>query len=160
MDKFLSFIKKHKKRLIIIFVILFVLLIIFWSFNKFINYLSPSSKQSVYGDRCDNVKKYPVKDDTKKAIKDLMAGYENVTLSKIDVKCKLIDITINFDADKDDEFVAGLGSELLNAIPENIKNNYDIELFITSSNKEDATYPRIGTHHKVIKGEANDNFVW
>lgn len=160
MDKFLNYIKNHKKRVIIIAAVLIVFLALFLMFKKVYNYLSPSSKQSVYGDRCENVKAYPVKDDTKKSIKEAVESFEGVTLTKIDVKCKLIDIIINFDNDKEDTIVGQIGASLLNAIPENIRNNYDLELYITNSNKENQTYPRIGTHHKVIKGEANENFVW
>lgn len=160
MDKFLNYIKDHKKRVIIIAIVLIIFIFLFWTFKRIVNYLSPSTKQSVYGDRCENVKKYPVKNDTKKAIKESIESFEGVTLSKIDVKCKLIDIIINFDNDKDDAIIGQIGTSLLNAIPENIRNNYDLELYITNSNKENQTYPRIGTHHKVIKGEANENFVW
>ena len=160
MEDVLNFLKKHKKKVIAIVVALIVFLIIFIAIKKVVNYLSPSTKQSVYGDRCDAVKKIPVKDDTKTAIKNVFKEYEVIEFKKIDVKCRLIDIVINLKEDMEDEQVEEMSRKLLEAIPEDIKNNYDIELYITNSNKENETYPRIGTHHKVIKGEVNDYFVW
>ena len=160
MDNVLDFLKKHKKKVIAAVVVLIVFIIIFIAIKKVVNYLTPSSKQSVYGDRCDAVAKIPVDKDAKKAIKDSFKEYELVEFKNIDVKCRLIDITINLKEDMPDETIEEMSKKLLEAIPENIRNNYDIELFITNSNKENDTYPRIGTHHKVINGEVNDHFVW
>ena len=160
MDNVLDFLKKHKKKVIAIVVVLVVFIIIFVAIKKVVNYLTPSSKQSVYGDRCDAVAKIPVKNDTKDAIKGVFKEYELVEFKKIDVKCRLIDIIINLKGDMPDETVEEMSKKLLEVIPKDIKDNYDIEFYITNSNKENETYPRIGTHHKVINGEANDFFVW
>ncbi|MBR3523573.1 MAG: hypothetical protein IKN87_02690 [Bacilli bacterium] len=160
MDNVLDFLKKHKKKVIAIVVVLVVFIIIFVAIKKVVNYLTPSSKQSVYGDRCDAVAKIPVKNDTKDAIKGVFKEYELVEFKKIDVKCRLIDIIINLKGDMPDETVEEMSKKLLEVIPKDIKDNYDIEFYITNSNKENETYPRIGTHHKVINGESNDFFVW
>ena len=160
MDNALEFVKKYKKRIIIISVILIIFIAIFIAVKKVVNYLTPSTKQSVYGDRCDAVKDYPVTKDIKSEIKKSLKAYEAVEFKNIDVKCRLIDITINLKEDITDETLYELGYNLIASMPEDIVKLYDIELFVTSSNKEDETYPRIGTHHKVINGEANDNFVW
>ena len=160
MEDVLKYLKKHKKRVIIIAVILIIFLVIFISLKKVVNYLSPSSKQSVYGDRCDAVAKIPVKDDTKAAIKNVFKEYELIEFKKIDVKCRLIDIIINLKEDVEDEVIDEMSKKLLEAIPKKIQENYDIELYITNSNKENDTYPRIGSHHKLINDEMNDYFVW
>ena len=160
MDNVLDFLKKHKKRVIAIAVVLVIFIIIFIAFKKVVNYLSPSTKQSVYGDRCDAVAKIPVDKKAQNAIKDVFKEYDKVEFKKIDVKCRLIDIIINLKEDMTDEEVEEMSKKLLTVIDEKIVNNYDIELYITNSNKENDTYPRIGTHHKVINGETNDHFVW
>ena len=160
MENVLDFLKKHKKKVIAVAIALIIFIIIFIAFKKVVNYLSPSTKQSVYGDRCDAVAKIPVKNDTKDAIKNFFKEYELVEFKKTDVKCRLIDVIINLKSDMPDEDVDAMSKKLLEVIPDDIKKNYDIELYITNSNKENETYPRIGTHHKVINGEANDYFVW
>ena len=189
MEDVLNYLKKHKKRVIIIAAAVIVLLIIFIAFKKVVNYLSPSTKQSVYGDRCDGVKDIPVTKDVKAAIKAVVASYPNMELKSIDVKCKLIDISINLKEDVEDETITEMSNAILETLKDKKKNtspeeyneyltsnakktdiypNYDIELMITNSNKENATYPRIGTHHKLIVSEENgvlnyiinDSFVW
>lgn len=160
MEDVLKYLKKHKKKVTIIAVGIIIFLIIFIALKKVVNYLSPSTKQSVYGDRCDAVAKIPVKDDTKTAIKNVFKEYEFIEFKKIDVKCRLIDIIINLKEDAEDETIEEMSKKVLEAIPKKIKENYDIELYITNSNKENETYPRIGTHHKLINDEINDYFVW
>ena len=53
MEKILSFLKKHKKKVIVIAVILVILIICFVALHKMLAYLNPDSKESVYGDRCE-----------------------------------------------------------------------------------------------------------
>ena len=95
MENVLDFLKKHKKKVIAVAIALIIFIIIFIAFKKVVNYLSPSTKQSVYGDRCAAVAKIPVKNDTKDAIKNFFKEYELVEFKKTDVKCRLIDIIIN-----------------------------------------------------------------
>ena len=60
MENVLDLLKKHKKKVIAVAIALIIFIIIFIAFKKVVNYLSPSTKQSVYGDRCDAVAKIPV----------------------------------------------------------------------------------------------------
>lgn len=150
MDAILKWFKKHYKLVITLIIILVLFLIFYYSFNKILNYLSPSSKKSVYGDRCDDVASTPLTDDEIAEIENLITERENISVVEIKNSCKLIDIIINIDVDTDFENVNNLGKDILNLLPSAIVEKYDIQLFVTSSNKEDINYPKIGTHHKYV----------
>lgn len=169
MNKVLKWISKHKKILIIIFIIFIALLIVFVSLKKVMNFLSPSTKESVYGDRCDSVKNIKVTEEDKTNVKNLIAGYENIEFVSMEVECKLIDIIINVTADQDFNIIDEMSKQLLTVINPEVVKNYDIQLFVTSSNPEDQNYPKIGTHHKMMidssdknkkEPSMNDYFVW
>ena len=171
MQKVLKWIKKNKKLVkifVTVFVILLLAILIYVSIKSMWNYLSPSSKKSVYGDRCDDVSNLPLTDDEIKDVEDLINGKEQFSVVEINNNCKLIDIVINIDVDTDFETVNNLGKEILTVIPSAIVDKYDIQLFVKSSNKEDANYPKIGTHHKYIcvdeedeeDCKRSDSFVW
>lgn len=160
MEKIWKFISKHKSKLIVILVVLVVLIILLFAFKHVMKFLSPSTKESVYGDRCDAVLNIKVKQEDKDNIKNVVTLYENMELVDIKVECKLIDIIVNLKSDCEFAQVEEMSKKILESLPAEILENYDIQLFVTSSNKEDSNYPKIGTHHKKILGEMNDYFVW
>lgn len=169
MEKVLKWMKKHKKILIVLLVFLIIVLILLFSFKNVMNYLSPSTKESVYGDRCDAVKNIKFTDDDKKNVESLIANYEFIELVDINVECKLIDIIVNLTADQEFGVVEEMSKQLLTVISKDVVENYDIQLFVTSSNQEDVNYPKIGTHHKMMidssdkeskEPKMNDYFVW
>lgn len=160
MENILNFLKKHRKKVIIVFIVLIVFLVILFACKKVINYLSPSVKESVYGDRCDAVSGISVSKKTIDNVKEKITSYEGMEVKNVKVECKLIDIIVNIKSPVEDSVIDTMSKEILEVLGKDIVNNYDIQLFITSSDKENSTYPRIGTHHKMINDEINDYFVW
>ena len=171
MDAVLKWLKKHHKLVITLVIVLILFLIVYFSFQKILNYLSPSSKKSVYGDRCDDVIGTPLTEDEINDVKNLITERENISVVDVKNSCKLIDIIINIDVDTDFENINNLGKDILNILPSAIVEKYDIQLFVTSSNKEDTNYPKIGTHHKYVCTEQDpkkieeeckqvNEFVW
>lgn len=160
MDKLISIIKKNKKRTAVICSIILFFIILFVAAYKIYVFLSPSTGVSVYGDRCDLVKGYEITEARENEIKTLISSYENMEVTEIKVACRLIDITVNLKEDVEWSKVEEMSKAILTTLSQDEVNLYDIQLFITSSNKENAEYPKIGTHHKLIDGAANDYFVW
>ena len=72
----------------------------------------------------------------------------------------MLDITVNLKSDMDFAIVDEMSKAILGVLSEEELELYDIELMVTSSNKENTEYPKMGTRHKVINDEANDHFVW
>ena len=171
MEKVIKWAKKNHKLLIALFVFLVIFLILFFSYKKIMNYLSPSSKKSVYGDRCDSVENTPFTKDMISDLKKFINENENFTVVEIKNKCKLIDIVINLDNPQEFQVVDDFGKEILEKIPSAIFEKYDIQLFVTSSDEKDENYPKIGSHHKFIcsekekakneeKCKQSDRFTW
>ena len=53
MNKFLSFIKKNKKKVIVTILLLIVFGVFVFAAYKLYEYLTPDTKDSVYGNRCE-----------------------------------------------------------------------------------------------------------
>ncbi len=161
MEKILSFLKKHKKKVTILAVIVIILIICFVALHKMVAYLNPDSKESVYGDRCELTESIMITDERKEAVKVAVKGFEKMELSTVDVKCNLIDIIVNVDASVDVKKVKEMSDKLLEAFTKEELKYYDLELWInwTGEGSGEKT-PMIGTKHKVINGESNSHFVW
>ncbi len=160
MKKFQSFVKTHKKKLIILTVVLVILIVFLVSIYQIFKYLTPDQKQSVYGDRCEPTKDLPITSERKKQVKEIVESYENMTLSTVDVKCNLIDIIVKVEDEVPVDTSKEMANKLLTVFSEEELKNYEFEVWIDSKKKESENYPIIGKRHKVINGEANDYFVW
>lgn len=161
MDNILSFLKKHKKKLIILIIVLIILIICFVACHRMLAYLNPDSKESVYGNRCELTESIMITDERKDSLKEVVSAYEKMELSTVDVKCNLIDIIVNVDASVDQKTVKEMSDKIIAAFTAEELKYYDLELWInwTGEGSEEKT-PLVGTKHKVINGEANSHFVW
>lgn len=158
MKNFLDKIKNNKKKTIFISIVLvaFILFIVF--LIAIIKFLMPNTKASVYGDRCEITANYPINDDRKNSIREFFKDYDKIKLVDIDVKCNLIDIVIEVDEKENFKNVKAMGKKLLEVFDKEELERYDIELMVKSTDeKSDA---QIGTHHKMIDGKMNNDFVW
>ncbi len=160
MDKVKSFFKKHKKKCIILGIIL-VILIAFIIFSyRIISYLIPNTKESVYGDRCEITVNHPIESNREDTIKDIVKNYEGYKFKTFEVKCNLVDIIIEVADGTNFNDVKKMGKEILGVFTDEEKKYYDLQLMIKSDHEESENYPQIGTHHKEIDGVSNDDFVW
>lgn len=160
MDKFKSFLKRHKKKIIVLIIVLIILIAIGISMYKIIAFLMPDTKGSVYGNRCETTEKYPVAADREQKLKAFFEKREKMTFKSLDVKCNLIDVVVEVDDTVNVSTIKTMSKELLKEFSTEETKFYDIELIIKSNKKESDTYPIIGTHHKEIDGSINDYFVW
>ncbi len=155
MNNLIVVLKKNKFKAIVVGVVMLALILMIIAIMVMFSF-----KGSVYGDRCDEIKNVPITDNRKKEIKEIVGGYENIEVTDINVKCRLLDITVNLKSDMDFAIVDEMSKAILGVLSEEELELYDIELMVTSSNKENTEYPKMGTRHKVINDEANDHFVW
>lgn len=158
MKKIIEGIKNNKKRTIFISIVLVAVILFIVFLIAIINYLMPNKKASVYGDRCEITQDYPIKDERKNEITDFFKDYDDMKLLTIDVKCNLIDIVVEVGDKVKFKDVKTMGKKLLGKFDKEELQRYDIELMVKSSNEKD--YPQMGTHHKLIDGKMNDDFVW
>ena len=94
-------------------------------------------------------------------VKDVINENEGMTLSKINVKCNLIDITVKVEDDVKVDDVKKMADKILTVFTEEELKYYDIELMVDSTAEESEVYPIIGTRHKTnIDGNAEAKFVW
>ncbi len=158
MDKFLAFLKKHKKKVIVITILLIIFIICFIVCHQLLAYLNPNTKESIYGDRCDLTESIMITDERKDELKEVVESYENMKLSTIDVKCNLIDIIINVNEEVEEKDIKAMADKILETFSEEELKYYELELMVNwTDNPEKAM---MGTHHKMINGEMNDHFVW
>lgn len=160
MNKFISILKKNKKKVIVIFVILIVLAIFVFASYKLFKYLTPDTKDSVYGDRCELTEGIDITSERKKMIKETVESYDGMKLSNVDVKCNLIDIVIVVDDETELSNVKEMSTKLLTAFTEEELKYYDIELLVDSKSEDSEVYPVIGTRHKTNNNDAEKKFVW
>jgi len=160
MNKFISFFKKYKKKVIIISIILIVLAIFIFVSYQLFKYLTPDTKNSVYGDRCELTEDIKITNDREKMIKETIEATEGMTLSDVDVKCNLIDVVVIVKDDVEVKKVKETANEMLLVFTEEELKYYDIQLWVDSEDEESKTYPIIGTRHKTSNGDASGKFVW
>lgn len=161
MKEFQSFLKKHKKKLIILAVVLVIFIVLFVSLKKLFSYFNPNSKQSEYGDRCELTEGLTITEERKNKVKEAIEAYEGMTLSTIDIKCNLIDIIVNADASIENSTAKEMSDKLIAAFDSEELKYYDLELWVnwTGEGSEEKT-PMIGTKHKTLTGDSQDHFVW
>lgn len=160
MDKFISFIKKNKKRIIIVAILLIVFSIFVFATYTLYKYLTPDTKDSVYGDRCELTDGIDITSEREKMIKEVVESYEGMKLTDVDVKCNLIDIIVIVEDEVEIKTVKEMSNKLLTVFTEEELKYYDIALWVDSEATENEKYPIIGTRHKTNNGNSDSKFVW
>lgn len=158
MEKILAFLKKYKKKIIVLVVVLILFIICFIICKQLLAYLNPNTKESVYGDRCELTESIMITDERNDAVKTAVESYENMKLSNVNVKCNLIDILITVDNSVDEQKVKEMSSKILEAFSKEELKYYDLEIMVNWPDDPDKAM--MGTHHKMVNGEMNDQFVW
>lgn len=160
MNKIKKWIKNNKKKVIILITVVVLLVVLVVIANSIISFLMPNTKESVYGERCEVTRNYPVESDRKKKLEDFISKQDNMKLIAFDVKCNLIDIIVEVDDSVAVSKVKTMSKNLLAEFSKDEVKYYDIELMIRSNKKDSDSYPMIGMHHKEINGSSTDSFVW
>ena len=135
-----------KKLVAIIAVIIIIVLIGIIGINLFSGTGSP---------RIKNNEKHSLSNDEKNAVKDKLSEIDNVDSVKVYKNIKIIKIVVNLTDDADFEQVKNKSNEAIEYFDEENLGFYDVEIYVSSDNKESEVYPKIGYKHKL-----NKEFTW
>ncbi len=146
----MEFIKKNK-----ILVSLLVIAIVFFAAIMIIIFSNLSIGNNEYGNRLDNIEKYPISDETINEIKTDISSYEKVTSVSYNLEGKLANFILTVDDSLEEETAKNYANKILENLSDDVKSYYDIQVLVDSDNKESEVYPIIGYKHKTT-----DMFVW
>lgn len=126
-------------------------LIVFTLFMIFLGILKIvliNSNGNVYGNRDAINKKVPIKKDEKKRIEEALkkeAGVKEVSVNaKIDRIHLIIKVASNVNLARSKE----IGNKTLTILTDKEKNGYDVEVFVTSEDKSNHSFPIAGYRSK------------
>ena len=146
----MEFIKKNK-----ILVSLLVIAIVFFAAIMIIIFSNLSIGNNEYGNRLDNIEKYPISDEAINEIKTDISSYEKVTSVSYNLEGKLANFILTVDDSLEEETAKNYANKILENLSDDVKNYYDIQVLVDSDNEESEVYPIIGYKHKTT-----DMFVW
>lgn len=146
----MEFIKKNK-----ILVSLLVIAIVFFAAIMIIIFSNLSIGNNEYGNRLDNIEKYPISDEAINEIKTDISSYEKVTSVSYNLEGKLANFILTVDDSLEEETAKNYANKILENLSDDVKSYYDIQVLVDSDNKESEVYPIIGYKHKTT-----DMFVW
>ncbi len=146
--KFVEFIKKHCLLVIALTIILIVLIVgIVVAKNLFF-----SSHGNAFGNRLDGIEEHRMTDEYLNQIKDGLEGLEQIVSVNNNIVGKRADFIIKVKSDVDVITAKGYADKILEYLPEDVKEFYDIQAMIINEDEENQNYPIIGYKHKTKTG--------
>ena len=139
----MEFIKKNK-----ILVSLLVIAIVFFAAIMIIIFSNLSIGNNEYGNRLDNIEKYPISDEAINEIKTDISSYEKVTSVSYNLEGKLANFILTVDDSLEEETAKNYANKILENLSDDVKSYYDIQVLVDSDNEESEVYPIIGYKHK------------
>lgn len=137
---------------IYIVLILFVIFCIF-GFVALKAYLDPVDEYAVYGDRLDGIEEVEITEEKKNEIIDFIKSDENITDVSINIKGKIINISIKATTEENTiDKMKDKSKEVVEKFKKEEIEFYDFQFFIKN---EDANYNLIG-----YKNKKNENISW
>lgn len=144
------FLEKNKV-LIIVFIIIIVIMVSLFSLYRLV---APDYRKSLYGDRLDSIEKHKIKDEKIDDIKKEVKSLEYVEKIDYNLKGKIMNFVIVVTKETSIQNAKKIGKNILEKLDANEKENYDIQVFLISKEK-DSSYPIIGYKHKT-----SEELVW
>lgn len=148
----MEFIKKYNLQKVGIAVFI---IIMFFTILTIVKLIYPGTSTSLYGNRLEGVKSYPIKTAQIDAMKLDLNSTGLPTKITYDLRGKVISIMIDVKKDTVVATAKLLGDKVLAAFTADEKAFYDIQLFIISSDQTGVLYPVIAYKH-----HTSDIFVW
>lgn len=139
----MSSMKKNKGFNYIILGVLFVLIILILLIIAII----PNGSDSVWGNRLDEVSKYPISDDTINKIKDSLESSSSISKTSISITGTIINVFITFNDDINKDKAKTYPVRILESLNENELKSYDVQVYLLKENEDDS-FPIIGYKHK------------
>ena len=110
---------------------------------------------SKYGNRLDEIEKYPITDEVINNIKNEISSLEKVKSINYNLEGRLINFVIKVEDDLIVSEAKNYSEKILENFSDDIKSYYDIQILIDSNIDESENYPIIGYKHKT-----SDSLVW
>lgn len=148
LHKLKKFYKKYKI-LVNIFIFLLILVILVIGLYKVLFY--SSDEKSVYGIRLRDINEYEIKKSTLIDLEKQSSKIEGVESIDISVKGRLIKFFVKLQSDYTKDVIKTKSNELLSLISEDLKNYYDVTIYIEQEIDGEKIYPIIGYKHKSKK---------
>lgn len=119
-----------------------------------VHLVAPDYRKSLYGDRLDSIKEHKIDSKKINEIKTEIKELDYVSAVNYDLKGKIMNFVITINKDTSLDNAKKIGNKILDSLDQNEKNNYDIQVFLVTS-EDSETYPIIGYKHKT-----RDEIVW
>lgn len=144
----------------VLLVLLGILLICFALIGyEFYKYFYAGTGSTKYGDRLEGIEKYPIKETLSDDIKDIYKDTSSIGKINVQVKGKIIYITIDFKENVKVSAAKDLAIKSLDAIEEEYLNFYEVQYILTSSYETNETetkyFPVFGA-----KSSDSSKVVW
>ncbi len=146
----MKFIKNNK-----ILIALILIAVIMFSTILIIIFSNLSSGNDEYGNRLDEIEKYPITDEVINNIKNEISSLEKVKSINYNLEGRLINFVIKVEDDLIVSEAKNYSEKILENFSDDIKSYYDIQILIDSNIDESENYPIIGYKHKT-----SDSLVW
>lgn len=132
---------KNSKRTLIIFTL-------FMIFLGILKIVLLNSNGNAYGNRDAINKKVPIKKDEKNRIESALKGENGVKDVSANVKIDRLHLIITVDQNVNLARAKEIGNKTLSVLNDKEKNGYDVEVFVVSENKANASLPIAGYRSK------------
>ena len=146
----MKFIKNNK-----ILIALILIAVIMFSTILIIIFSNLSSGNDEYGNRLDEIEKYPITDEVINNIKNEISSLEKVESINYNLEGRLINFVIKVEDDLIVSEAKNYSEKILENFSDDIKSYYNIQILIDSNIDESENYPIIGYKHKT-----SDSLVW
>ncbi len=139
----MKFIKKNKKKTIIITSVILVILLVLFLFL----FVIPMFNNNNYGDRLDDIDKHKIASSTIKEIENDLKEQDGVEKVSYNSEGRILNFIVTVDPNLDINKAKEYSSFILDKIDKDDKSYYDIQMFI-KANGESNVYPTIGYKSK------------
>lgn len=150
MEKFIKFIKAHKKGsiiggIVLIFVILLIILLMF---------MFPAIGDNNYGDRLDGIEDHKIAKTTISEIKDSITSKDGVDKVSYHNEGRILNFIITLDGSVDLDTAKGYADLVVDGLEKSDLKYYDIQVYLDSKEEKEG-FPDVGYRHKTAK-----DFSW
>ncbi|MBQ3142485.1 MAG: hypothetical protein IJB82_03160 [Bacilli bacterium] len=148
--------KKLKMNKILLVLVVIILVGIGLIFYGLIRYFYLGNGQDNYGNRLNDIEKYPITKKDKESITALYSEVSSVGDVKVEIQGKIIYITIDFTENIKLDDAKSLAVKTLEVLSDEIKSYYDIQYILTADSlKENTLFPTMG-----YKNKTNSQISW
>lgn len=147
----MKFIKQYKFTIIVVILFIVVMVAMFMLFGIF----SGDSEGGIYGTRLNDIENVPITTDRKKEISDNVKSVNRSSAVSVIVRGRIINVFITCNDDVNLNDAKDLSNKVVEKMSDDEKKLYDVQIFISKNNKDDASFPIIGYRH-----HSKDGFSW